>query len=233
MQTILNTPEKLILKIDANEPLANAIRRSLSEIPTLAIDDVEIFKNDSALYDEVLAHRLGLVPIKTEKSMSDKTKIDFKLSVKGPGVVYSGDLKGPGDIIYDKIPLTLLNENHKVELVATATLGVGLQHAKFKPGLCYYSHLLEIKSSPEIDKIIQSAKTKSRISPEKKGTTWFCDLPDATVANIQKIDKEAVKDSNELLFVIESFGQIPAKDILLGATKALSSNLDNFSKKIK
>ena len=75
METLQNTKEKLVLKIDANEPLANAIRRSISEIPTLAIDEVEIYKNDSALYDEMLSHRLGLIPIRTEKSMSVKTEI--------------------------------------------------------------------------------------------------------------------------------------------------------------
>ena len=53
METIENSKEKLILRIESNEPLANAIRRSVSEVKTLAIDDVEIFKNDSALYDEI------------------------------------------------------------------------------------------------------------------------------------------------------------------------------------
>ena len=74
METVQNTSGKLIMRIPANEPLANAIRRSVSEVPTLAIDEVEIFKNDSALYDEVLAHRFGLVPLKMEKSMNSKTK---------------------------------------------------------------------------------------------------------------------------------------------------------------
>src|SRR3989344_3740746 len=102
MPIVQNTPEKLVLRIDANEALANAIRRSLSEVPTLAIDEVEIYKNDSALYDEIVANRLGLIPLKTEKSMSGKTKIDFKLSKKGPGMVYAEDLEGPITIVNPK-----------------------------------------------------------------------------------------------------------------------------------
>ena len=43
---------------------ANALRRTTEEIPVLAIDEVEISKNDSVLYDEVLSHRIGLVPLK-------------------------------------------------------------------------------------------------------------------------------------------------------------------------
>src|SRR3989344_8939581 len=110
MEVIENTKEQLILRIDANEPLANALRRSLTEVPTLAIDEVEIFKNDSALYDEMIANRIGLIPLKTEKSMNSKTKIDLKLSKKGPCIVCAEDLEGPAEIVHGKIPLTILGE---------------------------------------------------------------------------------------------------------------------------
>jgi DNA-directed RNA polymerase subunit D len=231
METIQNTKEKIVLRMESNEPLANSIRRSVSEIPTLAIDEVEIYKNDSASYDEILANRLGLVPLKTEKSMNSKTSIELKLSKKGPGTVYSGDLDGDAEVIHKNIPLTLLGENHKLELVATATLGIGLQHAKYIPGLCYYRHILEIKSTPQIDKIVE--RSKGLISPQKKGAKWLCDVADADAKEIEEIDKEAIKDSDEILFVIESYGNMPAKDILEGAVKVLEKNLDDFEKEIK
>ncbi|MCA9485921.1 MAG: DNA-directed RNA polymerase subunit D [Nanoarchaeota archaeon] len=231
METISNTPEKLILRMDANEPLANALRRSISEIPTLAIDDVEIFKNDSALYDEVLANRLGQIPLKTDKSMSSKTKLDFKLSKKGPCTVYAEDLQGSGEIVFPKIPITILGENHKVELIATATLGESREHSKHVPGLCFYRHILEVKSTPKTDKIVQ--ESSGLIKPEKKGSKWLCDLNDAQVSEIEESEKDAVSDSNELIFVIESYGVMSAKDILTNAIKAIEGNLDSFEKKIK
>ncbi|MBX4212116.1 DNA-directed RNA polymerase subunit D [Candidatus Pacearchaeota archaeon] len=231
MELVEENPGKVVLKMEANEPLANALRRSVAEVPTLAIDEVEIFKNDSALYDEVLAHRLGLVPLKTEKGMSAKTKIDLKLSKKGPATVYAEDLDGSADIVYGKIPLTILTEDKHIELVATASLGKGIDHAKYMPGLCYYRHVLEIKSTPEIDKIVQ--KSKGLIKAEKKGAKWFCDLREADVDEIVKLDAEAVKDAQEILFVIESFGSMPAKDILAKAVTALSENLEEFEKAIK
>ena len=55
--------------------LANAIRRSVLEIPIMAIDNVEISKNDSALYDEIIAHRLGLIPIKTSKTIKQTGEV--------------------------------------------------------------------------------------------------------------------------------------------------------------
>jgi DNA-directed RNA polymerase subunit D len=231
MELIQKTPEKLIIRMPANETLANTMRRSVSEVPILAIDEVEIYKNDSALYDEVVAHRLGLVPLKTEKGMSAKTKIDLKLNKTGPCTIYSGDLKGNADVVFDKIPITILGKDHQLELIATASLGKGIDHAKYLPGLCYYRHLLEVKSSPEIDEIVQ--KSKGLIKPEKRGSKWICDLADADSDEIIKIDKDTIKDSDEILFVIESFGQMDAKEILVKAISALEDNLDEFEKALK
>jgi DNA-directed RNA polymerase I and III subunit RPAC1 len=54
-----------IVGIDA--PIANALRRILiSEIPTMAIEKVNLYNNTSVFADEVLAHRLGLVPIQAD-----------------------------------------------------------------------------------------------------------------------------------------------------------------------
>lgn len=233
MKIISETPEKIVLRLDENLPLANALRRSISEVEVLAVDEVEIFKNDSAIYDEVLAHRIGLLPLKTEKSMNSKTKIDLKLSVKGPCTVYAKDLQGPVTHIYPEMPISLLGDKaHKLEFTATATLGKGVDHAKYLPGLCYYRHLLEVKSSPKTDSLVEKEK-KSLIKPEKKGSKWLCDLPEATVDKILSQEKDSVSDSKEILFVIESWGQIPAKDILKQTITALGKNLDDFEKQIK
>src|SRR3989338_1029541 len=231
MEAIEKTPEKLVLRMEANENLANTLRRSISEIPILAIDEVEIVRNDSALFDEVLAHRLGLLPLKTEKSMSGKTRIDLKLSKTGPGMVYSGDFKGGADIVYDNIPMVLLEDGAKIELVATAILGKGIEHSKFNPGFAYYRHLLEVKGSPKINEIVQNSK--GVIKPEKKGDKWICDLNENEVDEISKIDKEAVKDGDEILLFVESYGNMSAVDVLAGAIEALDDNLDEFEKFIK
>ena len=197
----------------------------------MAIEEVEIFKNDSALYDELLAHRLGLIPLKMEKGMSEKTKIDFKLSKTGPCTVYSGDLEGSVDVVYDKIPLTILGEGHKLELSATATLGKGINHAKYLPGLCYYRHLSVVKSNSEVDEIV--SKSKGLIKPEKKGSSWIADLSDGDAERVASIDAKSIEDSDEILFVIESYGNMDAKDIFAKAIEALEENLNEFVKSLK
>ena len=106
--------------LDTNEEMANAIRRSANEIEILAIDEVEIHKNDSALYDEILAHRLGLIPLQATKNVemfkegdkpSTKNQAQIHIKIKGPGIVYSGDIKGEVKPVYDKIPLVILGKD--------------------------------------------------------------------------------------------------------------------------
>lgn len=231
MDIITNTPEKLLFRATISESLANALRRSVAEVPTLAIDEVEIYKNDSALYDEMIAHRLGLVPLKTEAKMSGKTKIELKLSKTGPCTVYSGDLEGNADVVYADIPLTILKEGHKLELVATAILGKGTDHAKYIPGLAYYRHLLSVKSSPAIDALIQ--KAKGLVKPVKSGSKWTCDLDENTQEAITKLDAEAMTLHEDILFILESYGNMPAKDIFTKAIGVLNDNLDEIVKAFK
>lgn len=63
------TPEESsfsLIGVDAS--IANALRRILiSEIPTLAIETVYIYNNTSVIQDEVLSHRLGLIPFVGDK----------------------------------------------------------------------------------------------------------------------------------------------------------------------
>ncbi|KAJ2827609.1 DNA-directed RNA polymerase core subunit rpc40, partial [Coemansia erecta] len=54
-----------LIGVDAS--IANALRRILiAEVPTVAIEKVFMINNTGVVQDEVLAHRLGLIPIKAD-----------------------------------------------------------------------------------------------------------------------------------------------------------------------
>ena len=74
-------------------PVANALRRILlAEVPTMAIDMVYVFKNTGIIQDEVLSHRLGLVPLRADPRKmqfqedpdqpTDQDTLVFKLNVR-------------------------------------------------------------------------------------------------------------------------------------------------------
>ncbi|MGV8142480.1 MAG: hypothetical protein ACP5NS_02475 [Candidatus Pacearchaeota archaeon] len=232
MNIILKNPDKLIFRTDMNYSLLNAIRRSVEEIPTLAIEDVEIFKNDSALYDEVLAHRLGLIPIKTDSKAGAKTTATFNLKKTGPCTVYSGDFKGDVTMPFKEIPLTILGKEQEIEIVATAVMGKGTYHTKHVPGLLYYRNLFEVKTgNVKIDSIVQ--QQKGAIAPEKKGGKWICDLNDSQADEIKSLDLESIAESKEMIVFVESFGMLEADKILIKAGEQLQKNLELFEELVK
>ena len=209
--------QKLSFVTDMPISLANAIRRSVLEIPVMAIDEVEIMKNDSALYDEIVAHRLGLVPIKT--TVSKETK--FKLKEKGPKLVYSSDLSPSIGTDY-KLPLTILDEDQEIELVANAKLGKGIDHIKYSPGLLFYKHNLD---DEVLDFVSIDEEGKIKFDEEELNASGLSE------EQINKIKK--TKESKELIFNVESWKQIEVKEIFSKAIEALNKNLDELNKAVK
>uniref|UniRef100_A0A7S1KSC8 DNA-directed RNA polymerases I and III subunit RPAC1 n=1 Tax=Percolomonas cosmopolitus TaxID=63605 RepID=A0A7S1KSC8_9EUKA len=71
----IETDEEMLLDVENITPaMANALRRiMIAEVPTMAVHYVVINRNTSILKDEILAHRLGLIPI-----LADPSKFRFK-----------------------------------------------------------------------------------------------------------------------------------------------------------
>src|SRR3989344_8105904 len=124
----------------SNEVFANTIRRLiLEEVPTLAVDDLEIKDNGSALYDEMLGLRIGLTPIKTDlKSYELKenckcggtgcARCELKMVSKASkkGYVYAEEVKSTDPkcaFAYPSMPLAKLAGKQKIDIQLTAILG--------------------------------------------------------------------------------------------------------------
>ena len=147
--------EKIVIKFN-NVPrqYVNAIRRtSISEVPTLAIDDVVILENSSVMHDEAIAHRLGLIPLQTKldrfvmphdcdcKSTLGCSKCRVLLVLDSEAnektkVVTSGELVSEDELIKPvskDIPIIALAPGQKLKFEAYARLGIGRDHAKWQP----------------------------------------------------------------------------------------------------
>lgn len=133
--------------------MVNALRRiMLTEIPVMAIDEVIILKNDSPLYDEIIAHRLGLIPLKTDletyKLPQDcecggfgcplcqvSLTCEITNTTNAPLDIYSGNLNSNDPKIVPvnpNIPIVKIDKNDKVIIEAYAILGKAKDHAKWQ-----------------------------------------------------------------------------------------------------
>lgn len=76
--------EMLFDMIGIDASIANSFRRILlAEVPTMAIEKVLIYNNTSVIQDEVLAHRLGLIPLKANPSQfkfKSNSKFNFLIN---------------------------------------------------------------------------------------------------------------------------------------------------------
>ena len=144
--------------------VSNAIRRiCIAEVPTIAIDLVEILENSSVLCDEFISHRLGLVPLVSTaaKDMnfpydfstgeeSGRTDIEFELSVRGSSE-HTCDVTSDDLVCYDQrvqpvrltnsdgnnantgILIVKLRKHQEVKIRCIARKGTGKDHAKWSP----------------------------------------------------------------------------------------------------
>jgi len=238
MQIVNKKDNQITFKAEINESLANAIRRYLSEVPVLAIDEVEIFKNDSPLYDETIAHRMGLIPLKMDKAVNEKTVGKLKLKTKKEGMVYSGEMTGTIKVVYNKIPITSLNKGQEIEIVATAVMGKGSKHSKFNPGLMFYRNVVDVKIEKDCPQEVVDACPQKILSVKDRKVVCNdeskCDSCESCVEVCRKHKKDSIKliPKPELVITLESFGQMDVKDIFKKSIDALKKDLAEVSKKI-
>mgnify|MGYP003575012976 CR=1 FL=1 len=177
----------------------NALRRlAISEVPTFAIDDLVILENSSVMHDEAIAHRLGLIPLRTDLERfvmphdcecnstlgCSKCKVLFVLDSETQDktkVVLSGELKSEDEIVQPvskNIPIISLAPGQKIKFEAYARLGIGKDHAKWQP---------------------------TSVAVVKDGA-----------------------DENESILVIETNGSLTAQETIMESIKKLSSKINKF-----
>ena len=251
----------------ASPGFANAFRRAMiSEVPTLAIEDVRIYDNTSALFDEMLAHRLGLIPIKTDLTTYTTQEkcacsgagcpgciATFTLSVEGPKVVMSSDLI-PQDPeatpVFGNIPIVKLTKGQKLVVEARAVLNTGREHAKWQPTLvCGYKNYPVIAISDACDacgmcveecprailEVLGPKGKKIKVVNGKLPDCSMCRLCEKACMTTGIGDEPAIRISAEpdrFIFVVESDGALPAKEIMERALMYLKEQSDELENQI-
>jgi DNA-directed RNA polymerase subunit D len=258
-----DTNLRIIVK-DADVTLMNALRRiALAEVPSMAIDEVVMIENSSILQDEIVSHRLGLTPLKTDLQSYNlpedcqcqsefgcpQCRVTLTLdaeSKEGTRVVYSGELISDNpDIapISDKIPLIKLAKGQKLKLEAYARLGKGQNHAKWQPtAVCAYKYF------PKIEVLSQKCEDCAKcadICPKKVLTVKDekVDVRDLLACNLCMdcvdacpTEPKGIKvewEKNAFIMNIESTGVLPPERILQEATKILEKQLKEFEDQLK
>lgn len=200
VDVIEKSAERIVVKFN-NIPrqYVNSLRRlAISEVPTLAIDDVVMLENSSVMHDEAVAHRLGLIPLRTDpgrfvmphecdcKSTLGCSKCRVLLVLDSEAndktkIVTSGELVSEDELVKPvskDIPIIVLAPNQKLKFEAYARLGTGKDHAKWQP----------------------------------------------TSAAIVKDGK----DEDEIVLVLESNGALSAEEVLISASERLAAKVKNF-----
>ncbi|MEA1894816.1 MAG: DNA-directed RNA polymerase subunit D [Euryarchaeota archaeon] len=233
---------------------ANSLRRGmLAEIPTLAIDYVNIYDNTSVLFDEQLVLRLGLIPLKTDLDSyvlpSDcgcggegcpQCQVSLTLSVEGPKVAYSTELVSadPSVMPADAVPIVKLAEGQRISLEAVARLGTGHDHAKWQAGIaCGYKNMPHITVLEECDAcgmcvdacprgvLVIADETVEVVDERACSLCRLCE----SVCELDWIKVDTYPDS--VIFTAESDGSMPITELIIRSAdniKERATALDKY-----
>jgi DNA-directed RNA polymerase subunit D len=242
--------------------IANSIRRTLiNDIPKLAIEKVtfhhgqirdgegNVYDSSLPLFDEIVAHRLGLIPLVTDPKMNFRNEcscggqgcplctMTYSINKIGPAMVTSGDLQPVGNpelVPADRnIPIVKLGPKQAILVTAEAIMGRGRDHTKWQAtsGVSYKYHreLRITKVDFENWEFYKEKCPKSVLSEDSKQISFTDD--DRCPWISQLLDRQGVKiieDDTNFIFQFETDGSYKAIDVLQYAMKRLPQRLNTL-----
>lgn len=263
-----DTRAKFILK-NSSPAMANALRRTmLQDIPKMAIDKVDFhlgpimqddkeYESVTSLFDEIIAHRLGLVPVPTTDQFTFQKdcscggvgcpgcSIMYSLNKVGPGTVLSGDLLPLGDstlkVKDEFIPIVELTDSQAVLIYATAVMGTAKQHVKWQAafGVGYsYMPAIEIDAAKAADSDVRdyAVKTYPGLFKAEDGKLVVDDIYRASrygkAIQQDPVLQDAVSidwDDSNFIFKFETDGSLTAQQVLDKAVEILEATASEFT----
>jgi DNA-directed RNA polymerase subunit D len=236
-----------------NPAYLNTLRRlMMTEVPVMAIETVQFGKNNSILYDEVVSHRLGLIPLTTdlkgynmkeergsEGNPSNEVTLTLKVGkVKGEHIVTAGEMQSSDPkikAVHADMPIVKLIDGQDMEFIAKAELGTGKEHMKWSPCLAYYRqypHITITKQPKNVKNVMEQYPGVFELKGDKLqvAPNGGYHLPDA---ELDMEDGEAhVEHKGDFIFVVESWGQLPPTAIVEEAIRLYDEQLATFAKSL-
>jgi len=258
--TVLSVNEETIQFIvdGCDAAFANALRRTMmSDVPTMAVEDIFYFDNTSVVPDEVLAHRIGFTPLKTDldhyvlptqcdcnqEMGCPKCRVTLNLAVEAgedTKSVLSGDLIPVDPAIAPVnpyIPLAKIAPGQAIKLEAYAMLGTGRIHSKWSPvSMAIFQNVAEIKTDATTAAKCKEESPKGVILKGKDSIK----IIDIQAFNRSPTCRSLVPDGimkhmkpKEYVFTIESTGALPPERIVTEAVRILNEKLEELKYKLK
>ena len=259
---------------DVDYSFVNSVRRSLvSMVPCLALHEIDFhmgslgsyvdeesgdekeYESISAMFNEIIAHRLGMLPIPTDKktveafggTINDDSKqpdIMYSLHKQGPCTVYSGDLEpvnGDDSLIIPEtnVPIVKLSEGQAILVYAKAKMGVASQHTKWQCAVAprFYQAPSITVSSGKGSKAVLDTVGKEKFT--KKGTNHVITNPVVAHQALKDLEKlwndedaqkaiEVTTKTDHFVFEFETNGAMKADLALQQALKAFNTHCEEF-----
>lgn len=240
--------------------MANSLRRTLvNDIPKLAIEkvtfhhgqirDVEgnVYDSSLPLFDEIVAHRLSLVPLVSDLTMNFRDEcsckgkgcslctMTYSINKNGPATVMSGDIQPIGNPDLKPsdpdIPIVKLGKNQAIIVSAEAILGRAKDHAKWQvtSGVSYKYHREFIVKKAESEKWEEfRADCPNSVYRETSEEIVFSDdSPCRKLSELFEIEGvKIVEDDTVFIFKFETDGSLKAIDVLNYALKRIPQRLN-------
>ncbi|KAK9467357.1 DNA-directed RNA polymerase [Lipomyces arxii] len=224
--------------------LANSVRRvMLAEIPTIAIDLVEIEINTSVLADEFISHRLGLIPLDSRNAdrllytrdcdcdqycdnCSVILTLDARCESDATMDVYTRDLVPESSrqigkpVIKDEkqkgVLICKLRKHQELKLKCIAKKGIAKEHAKWSPTSAIAFEYDPWNKLRHTDYWYEVSAEKEW--PKSRNADWE-DRP----KDNEPVDYNATPD--KFYMDIEAIGSLPANEIVIEGIKVLQEKL--------
>ncbi len=215
--------------------LANGIRRAMvADVPTFSIDAVRFTENTSVMFDEMIALRLGLIPLTTPlDDFEIGDTVTVALDVEGPQTAYSGDIESADDLVVpadENVPIIELKNGQRLHFEADAVLDRGKDHAKHQGGVAVgFRHLQSVTVGDDIGEFDEQEPQILRGAIETDEGVVLTSEFDHDLTKRYPGKQLTVEDvPGAYVFHVETDGSFGVEELVLRAAESLGARADEL-----